>query len=87
MTIQIAVKLPEEIVAQVDKLVFSGGFASRSQAVRRGLEMVVDAARSHELDRRYREAFAEQPETPTELAEAERLAAEAINEEPWVPWW
>lgn len=87
MTVQVAVKLPDELAAELDRLVQSGAFDSRSEALRAGLEEVI-ATREHELLReRYREAMARHPETAKEIADARRLAAEAIEEEPWERWW
>jgi Arc/MetJ-type ribon-helix-helix transcriptional regulator len=50
MTIQIAVKLPDDLVGQIDRLVERGAFDSRSQAVRTGLEAIVADRRRQELD-------------------------------------
>lgn len=87
MTIQVAVKLPDVLAGELDRLVQSGDFESRSQALRVGLETVL-AERERELLRvRYRDAMARHPETPQEIAEATRLAGEAIAEEPWERWW
>ncbi len=87
MTTQIAVKLPAELVGELDRLVERGAFDSRSQAVRTGLEAMVAAQRRQELDRHYRDAFARLPETEAEIAEATRLAVDAIHDEPWERWW
>lgn len=87
MTKQIAIKLPDELVGELDRLVERGAFNSRSQAVRAGLEAMVTARRRQELDRRYRDAIVARPETSEEIAEAARLAMEAIHDEPWERWW
>ncbi len=87
MTRQIAVKLPDELVREVDALVAEGVFPSRSAAVRRGIIAVLAARRKAATDRAYEEAFRRLPESEAELAEAARLAREAIREEPWEPWW
>lgn len=87
MTTQIAVKLPDELIDEIDRLVEQGAFPSRSQAVRTGLDTLVSAHRRRETDRRYREAVARYPESPEELAEARRLAVDAIHDEPWERWW
>ena len=87
MTIQIAVKLPDDLVNEIDRLVDDGAFASRSQAVRSGLEAIVADTRRSALDRRYAESMARLPETEEEMAEATRLAVASIHEEPWERWW
>ena len=87
MTRQIAVKLPDELVQEVDALVARGVFRSRSAAVRRGLLTVLAAERRAAVDRAYEEGYRRLPESEAELAEAARLAREAIREEPWDRWW
>jgi Arc/MetJ-type ribon-helix-helix transcriptional regulator len=87
MTIQIAVKLPDGLVGELDRLVEGGAFANRSQAIRSGLEALVADTRRRELDRRYADAMARVAETDAELAEATRLAVDAIHDEPWTRWW
>lgn len=87
MTVQLAVKLPDELVRELDRLVEHGAFDNRSQAIRTGLEALVADWRRQELDRRYREGMARAPETEEELDEAIRSAVDAIREEPWDRWW
>lgn len=87
MTTQIAVKLPDRLVAEVDRLVADGSFASRSDAVRRGLETLVGAAERQRIDRAFAEGFRRHPESDDEIADATRLAVEAIDDEPWERWW
>lgn len=87
MTTQIAVKLPDEVVARVDQLVSEGLFASRSAAVRRGLEALLSASASQAIDRAYEVGYGKFPETDRELREAKKLAAEAIRDETWEKWW
>ena len=87
MTVQIAVKLPERVVERVDRLVADGRYASRSDLVRRGIELAISAERRQDVDRAFEEAYATTPESDDELADARRLAIDAIDEEPWEPWW
>lgn len=87
MTRQIAVKLPDVVLEAVDRLVATGRFESRSHAVRAGLDLVIDDARRTAIDRAFAEGFGAFPTTPGELADARRLAIEAIEDEPWERWW
>ncbi len=87
MTVQIAVKLSDELLRRVDELVSAGELASRSVAVRVGLEALVEAKRHLSVDDAYREAYSRCPETDVEVAEATRMATRAIHEEPWDRWW
>lgn len=84
---QIAVKLPDEMLEAVDDLVAAGRFSSRSSAVRAGLSIVVSQAERDAIDRAFAEGFRRHPDTPGELADARRLAVDAIEDEPWERWW
>ena len=52
MTTQIAVKLPDRLITEIDRLVATGSFASRSDAVRHSIEALVRSSERHRIDRR-----------------------------------
>lgn len=84
---QIAVKLPDGLVCELDELVAQGLFASRSSAVRQAVEIIVSGRRRVALEEAYAKGYGEVPESEGELAEARRLATQAIDDEPWEKWW
>ncbi len=84
---QIAVKLPDGLLRELDELVAQGLFSSRSSAVRRGVEIIVSGQRRDALEEAYANGYREVPESESELAEAKRLATQAIDDEPWEKWW
>ena len=84
---QIAVKLPDRLVRELDKLVAQGRFSSRSSAVRLGVELVVSGQRRQAIEEAYANGYRQVPESESELAEANRLARRAIDDEPWDKWW
>lgn len=87
MTVQIAVKLPARLVSDLDGMVRSGRFASRSAAVRAGIEALARDERSRAIDDAFRAGVTARPDTDADVEEAWRLGADAIDEEPWEPWW
>lgn len=87
MTVQIAVKLPDGLVRNLDRLVDDGAFASRSQAVRRALDALVTSYQRKDVDDAFAAGFERDPDRDEELADATRLAVEAIEDEPWERWW
>ncbi len=87
MTVQIAVKLPDTLASELDRLVRRGEFENRSQALREGLQTILAARERDRLRDRYRKAIADHPETAGEISDATRLAVESIEEEPWERWW
>jgi Arc/MetJ-type ribon-helix-helix transcriptional regulator len=84
---QIAVKLPVGLLRELDELVAQGHFSSRSSAVRRAVEIIVSGQRRDALEEAYANGYREVPESESELAEAKRLATQAIDDEPWEKWW
>lgn len=84
---QIAVKLPDGLLRELDELVAQGLFSSRSSAVRRAVEIIVSGQRRDALEEAYANGYREVPESESELAEAKRLATQAIDDEPWEKWW
>lgn len=87
MTKQIAVKLPDDLVDELDRLVEGGTFANRSQAIRTGIEAMVIRQHRQEIDQRFRDGAARFPETIEDIDEATALAVSSIQEEPWERWW
>ncbi|MCY3924564.1 MAG: ribbon-helix-helix domain-containing protein [bacterium] len=80
---QIAVRLDDELVAQVDQLVRSGVVASRSQAVRDGLRSLVDQRRRRAVGEAIVEGYRRLPQTDEETAWSDEATAAMIAEEPW----
>jgi putative addiction module CopG family antidote len=80
---QIAVRLDDELVAQIDHLVRSGAVGSRSQAVREGLRALVDQHRRRAVGEAIAEGYRRLPQTPDEIAWSDEATAAMIAEEPW----
>ena len=87
MTVQIAVKLPEELLDAVDRLVAGDRFASRSEMVRAGLQRIVDDDVVQTIDRAFAEGFTRHPDSDEDIRRTTRLAIESIEDEPWEKWW
>lgn len=84
---QVAVKLPDHLLNEIDALVSRGLYPSRSSAIRTALEAIVVAERRGVIDAAFAEGYSRVPESEDELAEASRLAIKSIHDEPWEPWW
>jgi Arc/MetJ-type ribon-helix-helix transcriptional regulator len=87
MTVQIAVKLPDELVAAVDRLVDDDRFASRSEVVRAGLQRMVADAANRTIDQAFADGVCAHPDTDDDVQRATALAIESIDDEPWEKWW
>jgi Arc/MetJ-type ribon-helix-helix transcriptional regulator len=82
-TEQIAVRLPEELLAEVDALVAQGIYDSRAAAVRAGLEAVADSERRRQIDRAVIDGYRRIPVGETEHEAAVASLRDAILDEPW----
>lgn len=80
---QLVTRVDDELATAVDKLVEEGVVASRSEAVRVGLEELVDRHRRHRIGRRIAEAYRAVPQTPAEVGWADDSTRQMITEEPW----
>jgi len=80
---QVAVRLPGELLDQLDDLVARGVYPSRAAAVRAGIEAITEWERRRETDRAVVEGYRRIPATATEKDAAVASLREAIAEEPW----
>jgi Arc/MetJ-type ribon-helix-helix transcriptional regulator len=82
-TEQIAVRLPEKLLAQLDDLVARGVYENRAAAVRAGIEAIAELERQRQLDRTIIAGYRRIPPTAGETDAALASLREAIAEEPW----
>ena len=62
MTTQVPVRLTDTDLAELDKAVACGTFASRSDALRAGLRAVLRELREREIDESYRRGYGKYPQ-------------------------
>ena len=82
-TEQIAVRLPEDLLAALDDLVNRGIYETRAAAVRAGIEAVRELDRRRQADVAVVEGYRQAPPTKAEHAAAIASLRDAILEEPW----
>ena len=82
-TEQIAVRLPEELLSELDALVASGVYESRAAAVRAGVEAVLSLERRQRTDRAIVAGYRRTPPTGAEHDAAMASLRDAIAEESW----
>ncbi len=80
---QVVTRLDDKLVADLDGLVTDGLVANRSEAVRIGLERLVEEHRRQRIGEEIVEGYRRQPQTDEEIAGAERATRASIAEEPW----
>ncbi|MFN8036929.1 MAG: ribbon-helix-helix domain-containing protein [Acidimicrobiia bacterium] len=80
---QLVTRVEDELAAAVDELVAAGIVSSRSEAVRLGLERLVDRHRRGQIGERIREGYRSLPQSEAEVAWADEASVRMIAEEPW----
>jgi Arc/MetJ-type ribon-helix-helix transcriptional regulator len=80
---QLVTRLDDQLMAEVDGLVADGVVANRSEAVRLGLEKLVDQHHRQQVGATIVDAYRRQPQTDDELAGLDEATRALINEEPW----
>jgi Arc/MetJ-type ribon-helix-helix transcriptional regulator len=80
---QLVTRLDDKLVAAVDELVDSGVVGNRSEAMRMGLERLVEEHRRQRIGAEIVEGYTRHPETDEELAQAEKATRALVEEEPW----
>jgi Arc/MetJ-type ribon-helix-helix transcriptional regulator len=82
-TEQIAVRLPEKLLSELDALVASGAYESRAAAVRAGVEAITALEHRRQIDRAIIAGYQRTPPTAVENNAAVASLRDAITEEPW----
>ena len=83
MPVQLVTRVPDVVAEAVDGLVRAGVFSSRSEAVRAGLEAVVERERRAAVGRSIVEGYRRIPQGEDDLAWPDAATAAMIAEEPW----
>jgi len=83
MTVQLVTRVPDAVAEAVDGLVDAGVFTSRSDAVRAGLEAVVDRERRAAIGRAIADGYRRIPQDEDDLAWSDAATSAMIAEEPW----
>ncbi len=80
---QLVTRIDEDLAAAVDELIDAGVVENRSQAVRLGLERLVDSHRRRDVGQRIVEGYRRVPQTDAEVGWADESTRRMIAEEPW----
>jgi Arc/MetJ-type ribon-helix-helix transcriptional regulator len=82
-TEQIAVRLPEPLLSNLDDLVTNGAYESRAAAVRAGIEAILRLEHQRQTDQAVVDGYTRRPPNESEDNAALASLREAILDEPW----
>ncbi|MGH9063660.1 MAG: ribbon-helix-helix domain-containing protein [Acidimicrobiales bacterium] len=80
---QLVTRLDDRLLADVDALVNDGVATTRSDAVRLGLEALVDRHRRRQTGQAIVDAYRRHPQDAEELAGLDEATRALVEEEPW----
>ena len=80
---QLVTRVDDRLLAEVDELVSEGVAATRSDAVRLGLEALVNRHRRQQTGQAIIDAYRRQPQDDEELGGLDQATRALIEEEPW----
>ncbi len=80
---QLVTRVSGDLLAAVDELVEEGTVSSRSDAVRQGLEAIIERRRRARIGEMIVEGYRRRPQSPEELAWADEATVKMIADEPW----
>ncbi len=80
---QVVARLEDRLVAEIDALVADGVVASRSEAVRLGLEKLVDRHHREQIAAQIVDAYQRLPQTDEELAGLDEATRALVDEDSW----
>lgn len=83
MTVQLVIRVPDDVVAAVDDLVREGVFDSRSDVVRAGLAAVIEHRRRVAVGQAIADGYRRVPQSEDDLSWSDAASAAMIGEEPW----
>lgn len=83
---QLVTRVDDSLVVQLDAMVEGGEVESRSDAVRRALQAMIDERERRRIVETTVEAYRRLPQTEDELRLAAVSTKAMIEEEPWEKW-
>ena len=80
---QLVTRIDDDQLARIDDLVQRGVFASRSDAVRRGLLHLLDEQERHATAAAIIEGYSRLPQTQADVGWSDEATVRMIADEPW----
>ncbi len=87
MPTQLAIRLPDDLLRDLDWVVIRLNYGSRTEAMRDALIRLIDQERRKEIGEQIAEGYRRMPQTEEELESAYQSLRQSIEEEPWEKWW
>jgi len=83
MSTQLAIRLPDELLRDLDWLVLRLDYDSRAEAMREALKRLIDQERRRQIDEHYVEAYTRMPQTEEEMADIPFQSWDLDGDDDW----
>ena len=87
MSTQLAIRLPDDLLRDLDWVILRLNYDSRAEAMRDALVKLVDQERRREIGEQIADGYRRMPQTEEEIAGSDQAFIDSVNEEPWEKWW
>ena len=83
MSTQLAIRLPDDLVRDLDWVVIRLKYDSRTEAMRDALVKLIDQERRRQIDEQYIEAYTRMPQTEEEMADIPFQSWDLDDDDDW----
>jgi len=83
MSTQLAIRLPDELLRDLDWVVLRLDYDSRAEAMREALKRLIDQERRRQIDEQYVEAYTRMPQTEEEIADIPFQSWDLDGDDDW----
>ena len=83
MSTQLAIRLPDELLRDLDWLVLRLDYDSRAEAMREALKRLIDQERRRQIDEQYVDAYTRMPQTEEEMADIPFQSWDLDGDDDW----
>ncbi|MEO8267376.1 MAG: ribbon-helix-helix protein, CopG family [Ilumatobacteraceae bacterium] len=87
MPSQLAIRLPDDLLRDLDWIVVRLKYDSRTEAMRDALVRLVDQERRRDIGEQIAEGYRRMPQTEEEIDGGDQAFLDSVNDEPWDKWW
>jgi len=87
MSTQLAIRIPDELLQDLDWVVRRLNYESRTEAMRDALVKLIDHERRRHLGEEIAEGYRRMPQTEAEISDSDQAFIDSVNDEPWERWW
>lgn len=87
MSTQLAIRIPEDLLEDLDWVVQRLKYESRTEAMRDALVRLIDHERRRQVGEEIAEGYRRIPQTEVEISVSDQPFIDSVNDEPWDKWW